>query len=112
MDQMTPDEVINEVVNEATPNEVVPNEVVPNEEIANEAPKNEVIIPSYCVPLSPAHHHNRIILLLMIKNEERIIQRCLYHALPHVDAISILDTNIKCLHNCDTSIQMPLCFLI
>jgi len=40
----------------------------------------------------PAHNHNRIILNLMIKNEERIIQRCLTHALPHVDAISILDT--------------------
>ena len=32
------------------------------------------------------------ILLLMIKNESRIIERCLTNALPHVDAISILDT--------------------
>lgn len=53
---------------------------------------NVVISPTYNVPLSPAHQHNHIILTLMIKNEERIIQRCLTHALPHVDAISILDT--------------------
>ena len=39
-----------------------------------------------------AHAHNRIILNLMIKNESRIIQRCLEAALPHVDAVAILDT--------------------
>lgn len=38
------------------------------------------------------HAHNRIILLLMIKNESRIIQRCLQSALPYVDAVAILDT--------------------
>jgi tetratricopeptide (TPR) repeat protein len=79
-------EATSEVVSEATQIEVV------SETTQNEAPKNEVIVPSYSAPLSPAHQHNNIILLLMIKNEERIIQRCLSHALPHVDAISILDT--------------------
>jgi len=39
-----------------------------------------------------AHNHNKIILNLMIKNESKIIQRCIERALPHVDAISILDT--------------------
>ena len=39
-----------------------------------------------------AHHHNRIILNLMIKNESRIIKRCLEAALPHVDAVALLDT--------------------
>ena len=39
-----------------------------------------------------AHNHNKIILLLMIKNEEKIIIRCLERALEHVDAICILDT--------------------
>ena len=53
------------------------------------------------VPLAPVHQHNHIILLLMIKNEEKIIQRCLSHALPHVDAVAILDTGstdgtVKC----------------
>lgn len=33
-----------------------------------------------------------IILLLMVKNESRIIERCLQGALPHVDAVAILDT--------------------
>jgi tetratricopeptide (TPR) repeat protein len=34
----------------------------------------------------------KVILLLMIKNESRIIERCLEGALPHVDAVSVLDT--------------------
>lgn len=38
------------------------------------------------------HNHNRLILLLMIKNESKIIERCLQHALPFVDAIAVLDT--------------------
>ena len=38
------------------------------------------------------HSHNRLILLLMIKNESAIIERCLAHATPYVDAIAILDT--------------------
>ena len=42
--------------------------------------------------VSRKHTKNRIILNLMIKNESRIIVRCLEHALRHVDAISILDT--------------------
>ncbi len=33
-----------------------------------------------------------IILLLMVKNESRIIERCLEAALPHVDATAVLDT--------------------
>lgn len=49
-----------------------------------------------CIPnmeeKQEAHHQNKIILLLMIKNESRIIERCLEHALPHVDAVAILDT--------------------
>jgi tetratricopeptide (TPR) repeat protein len=39
-----------------------------------------------------AHNHNKVILLLMIKNESKIIERCLGRALEFVDAISILDT--------------------
>ncbi len=50
---------------------------------------NEVVVP---FPPPAAHHKNKIILLLMIKNESQIIVRCLEHALPHVDAIAILDT--------------------
>ena len=38
------------------------------------------------------HRHNRIILLLMIKNESRIIARCIEHAISHVDAVAVLDT--------------------
>ena len=38
------------------------------------------------------HNHNKIILLLMIKNESKIIERCIGRALEHVDAICILDT--------------------
>ena len=33
-----------------------------------------------------------IILLLMIKNESKIIERCIERALEHVDAVCILDT--------------------
>ena len=36
--------------------------------------------------------HNKIILLLMIKNESNIIERCIGRALEHVDAVCILDT--------------------
>jgi len=38
------------------------------------------------------HNHNKLILTLMIKNESRIIERCLMHAIEHVDAVCILDT--------------------
>ncbi len=41
---------------------------------------------------SQSHKHNRLILLLMVKNESRIIQRCLEGALPYVDAVALLDT--------------------
>jgi glycosyltransferase involved in cell wall biosynthesis len=39
-----------------------------------------------------AHTYNKIILLLMIKNESKIIERCIERALDHVDAVCILDT--------------------
>ena len=39
-----------------------------------------------------SHSHNKIILNLMIKNESKIIERCIGRALEHVDAVSILDT--------------------
>jgi glycosyltransferase involved in cell wall biosynthesis len=39
-----------------------------------------------------AHNHNKIILNLMIKNESKIIERCIGRALEHADAVSILDT--------------------
>jgi len=40
----------------------------------------------------PSHNHNKIILTLMIKNESRIIQRCIAHAISYVDAVCVLDT--------------------
>ena len=52
-----------------------------------ESPVSEALLPSPFV-----HAHNRLILLLMIKNESAIIERCLAHATPYVDAIAILDT--------------------
>lgn len=42
--------------------------------------------------MPPAHNYNKIILLLMIKNESKIIERCISRALEHVDAVCILDT--------------------
>ncbi len=39
-----------------------------------------------------AHTYNKIILNLMIKNESKIIKRCISNALDHVDAVSVLDT--------------------
>jgi hypothetical protein len=39
-----------------------------------------------------SHNYNKIIFNLMIKNESKIIERCISRALEHVDAISILDT--------------------
>lgn len=39
-----------------------------------------------------AHNYNKIILNLMVKNESRIIERCIACALEYVDAIFILDT--------------------
>ncbi len=42
--------------------------------------------------MAATHNHNKIILNLMIKNESKIIKRCLMGAMPYVDAISILDT--------------------
>jgi tetratricopeptide (TPR) repeat protein len=42
-----------------------------------------------------AHNHNKIILLLMIKNESKIIERCIDNAIDSVDAICILDTGSR-----------------
>jgi len=39
-----------------------------------------------------AHAYNKIILLLMIKNESRIIERCIRPTLEYVDAVALLDT--------------------
>lgn len=54
-----------------------------------------------------AHNHNKIILNLMIKNESKIIERCLGRALEHVDAVSILDTG-----STDNTIELCEQFLI
>ena len=90
-------EIVSEVNNEVNEvsNEVneVSNEVneVSNEvnEVSNEVNevKNEVVY-----QLKNAHNYNKIILLLMIKNESKIIKRCIEHAISHVDAVAILDT--------------------
>lgn len=48
-----------------------------------------------------AHNHNKIILLLMIKNESKIIERCIGRALDYVDAVCILDTG-----STDTTVQI------
>lgn len=50
--------------------------------------KNEIHLPV----MERAHYHNKIILLLMIKNESKIIERCIENALQWVDAVSVLDT--------------------
>ena len=42
--------------------------------------------------IPPAHAHNKIILTLMIKNESKIIERCITNVIYLVDAVSILDT--------------------
>lgn len=39
-----------------------------------------------------SHDHNQIILMLMIKNESKIIERCLSSAIEHIDGVCILDT--------------------
>jgi tetratricopeptide (TPR) repeat protein len=51
---------------------------------SNDSESNKILVPS--------HNHNKIILLLMIKNESKIIKRCIEAAINHVDAICILDT--------------------
>ena len=53
--------------------------------------KNNTVL-SYNKPHNAVHQHNNIILILMIKNEEKIITRCLTSALPYVDGVAILDT--------------------
>jgi tetratricopeptide (TPR) repeat protein len=58
--------------------------------------KNEIVVPSdeqsVLPSVKPSHNHNKIVLMLMIKNESRIIERCIQHAITHVDAVLILDT--------------------
>ncbi len=44
------------------------------------------------ITISKNISENKIILLLMVKNESTIIKRCLSYAINHVDAVSILDT--------------------
>ena len=53
---------------------------------------HETIKNAVTVVITNAHTHNKIILLLMIKNESKIIKRCIEHAISHVDAVAILDT--------------------
>ena len=66
--------------------EVSSVEVPVSETPVTETPvTNEIVVPG-------AHQHNKIILMLMIKNESRIIQRCIMHAIQHVDAVCVLDT--------------------
>ena len=55
--------------------------------VINDIPSNQGSFVIY-----PAHNHNKIILMLMIKNESRIIERCILHAISHVDAVFVLDT--------------------
>ena len=47
------------------------------------------------------HNHNKFILTLMIKNESKIIERCIGNVIQHIDAISILDTG-----STDTTIEV------
>ena len=56
--------------------------------------------------------HNKIILTLMIKNESKIIERCIGRALQHVDAVCILDTGstdntVEVCNNCLISSNKP-----
>ena len=63
-----------------------------DEVIQPEQPSVNAVVTQETQQITPAHTCNKIILNLMIKNESKIIERCLGHALPHVDAVSILDT--------------------
>ena len=73
---------VKEVSNEVS-NEVVDEETKVSNEVSNEVKESKEVA---------AHNHNKLILTLMIKNESRIIERCLMHAIEHVDAVCILDT--------------------
>ncbi len=57
-----------------------------DQNVLEEKKENSIEFPS-CY-----HSHNKIILHLMIRNESKIIERCLQHAIEYVDAICILDT--------------------
>ena len=68
-------------------------------EVAPVAPAEPVFETSVVVSLGnvdgtaePAHHFNKIILNLMIKNESKIIERCIENSIHYVDAVNILDT--------------------
>lgn len=56
--------------------------------------KTTVIVPVANHPSNKprVHHHNKIILNLMIKNESSIIERCIGNSIHMVDAVSIHDT--------------------
>jgi tetratricopeptide (TPR) repeat protein len=62
------------------------SELSPSSEPSPFSEPSSVVAPPF------VHAHNRLVLLLMIKNESRIIERCLSHAVPYVDAVAILDT--------------------
>ena len=69
--------------------EVADNLVI--DEISNSMLALAPLAPSAPI-IPPAHTHNKIILTLMIKNESKIIERCISNVIDLVDAISILDT--------------------
>jgi tetratricopeptide (TPR) repeat protein len=88
-------------VSETPATETPVSEVPVTETPASEAPASETPVTDTPVTETPvtneivvpgAHQHNKIILMLMIKNESRIIQRCIMHAIQHVDAVCVLDT--------------------
>ena len=56
--------------------------------------KTTVVVPVANHPSNKprVHHHNKIILNLMIKNESSIIERCIGNSIDIVDAVSIHDT--------------------
>lgn len=56
----------------------------------------------------------RLILVLMVKNEERILRRCIECALPYVDALLVSDTGstdatVKVARDCMVAEEKPLC---
>ena len=68
--------------------------VIPAPVVAAPIFETTVVVPvgnADCTP-EPAHHFNKIILNLMIKNESKIIERCIENSIAYVDAVNILDT--------------------
>jgi tetratricopeptide (TPR) repeat protein len=76
-----------------------------SELIDQKEPDLEIVF-NYNKPLNPAHKTCNIILNLMIKNEEKIIERCLTRCMNFVDAICILDTG-----STDTTVNTCINFL-